>query len=143
MRLKLKIEPIPICNWGISLSSRVSIEEWEEIRYGCYRKNDYTCEICGSPGHNCHEVWGYDDSKLIQRLVALECLCDLCHDVHHFGRCEQTKSKTYLDKLEKHWCKINRKTVRDFNAYRQELFEMSKYRADKFYIIKIGRRILT
>lgn len=144
MRLKLEIQPIPISSWGISLASRLPQKEWDEIRHENYRDADYTCVICGATNRtlNCHEVWKFDDRRRIQRLVELECCCNLCHDVHHFGRSKETKSKAYVDRLIGHWCKVNKKTRRDFALYLREIFEINKKRADRIYTIKVGRRIL-
>ncbi len=144
MRLKLQIEPVPNSTWGVSLSNKLDKDEWAKIRQDCYRKADYKCEICGD-GHttlNAHEVWIFSDIKEIQRLHHLECCCGLCHDVHHFGRSTQVYPKHYVERLVRHWCKINKKTAEDFKIYYQEVFEINKKRANRQYIVKVGNRIL-
>lgn len=145
MRLKLTIEPRPVSTWGITLASRLSKSEWDEIRSGVYRDADYKCQICSSnsgPLH-AHEVWRFEDRKRIQRLVGFLCLCRLCHDVKHFGRSSEVYKRDYIEKLISHWCQVNGKTRGDFQVYLQIIFEQNKRRADKFYIVKVGRRILT
>jgi len=144
MRLKLTIEPRPVSTWGVTLASRLPKDEWDEIRQRVYREADYRCQVCGSNNRklNCHELWGFDDRKLIQKFVGFECCCELCHDVHHFGRSKETRSSTYIDKLIGHWCKVNKLTRADFLVYEKQIFELNKKRADKPYIVKVGRRIL-
>jgi len=144
MRLKLKIEPIPISIWGLSLANRLPKEEWDDLRQRVYRDADYRCEICGRNNQtlHCHEVWSHDEKKGIQRLVRLECCCELCHDVHHLGRSKEVKSKSYVDKLVKHWCTVNKKTRRDFEKYEQEIFALNKRRVNIQWIVKVGRKIL-
>jgi hypothetical protein len=38
----------------------------------------------------CHEVWRYFDSTLVQKLMRLIALCPACHEVKHIGRAEAT-----------------------------------------------------
>ena len=144
MRLKLRIEPIPASTWGISLANKLPKEEWDEIRTRVYRDADYRCQICGATGRtlHAHEVWGFKEDKQIQFLKGLECCCELCHDVHHFGRSREVKSPSYVDRLIGHWCRVNGKTRMDFIRYEQEIFALNRKRADVQYIVKIGRRTL-
>ena len=144
MRLKLNIEPIPISTWGISLANKLPREEWNQIRHKVYWDANYECEICGATNRqlHCHEIWVYDDRKCIQKLAALECCCELCHDVHHFGRTSQTRADSYVQRCIGHWCKINRKTRSEFMDYLAEIKRISIKRADKQYIVKVGRRTL-
>jgi len=144
MRLKLKIEPIPASTWGVSLANKLDYNEWKEIRQKVYRDADYRCEICGTTDRtlHAHERWAYDDKRRIQRLVGLECCCELCHDVHHFGRTSVTRSKSYVERCIGHWCKVNKKSRNEFMTYLQEIQLINRKRSDKQYIVKIGRRTL-
>ena len=141
----LTIEPIPISTWGISLANRLDKEEWDEIRHKVYKNAKYRCQICGAAGTtlHCHEVWKFDDRRKIQRLVGFLCLCELCHDVKHFGRSIEVKGKAYVERLIKHWCRMNNKSEKDFYLYERKVFELNKKRSEKFYMVKVGRRILT
>jgi hypothetical protein len=142
--VKLPIQSIPISTWGISLSNKLPREEWDEIRRKVYRDADYRCEVCGSTNKDlhCHEVWKFNDQKLTQSLVGLVCVCELCHDTIHFGRSKSVKSASYVDRLVGHWCRVNGKSRNDFMRYEQEIFEINKRRVDRFYIVKVGRKIL-
>ena len=144
MRLKLRIEPIPASTWGLSLANRLPEKEWDVIRTKVYRDANYQCEICGATNRTlyCHEVWGFKENKQIQFLRGFECCCDLCSDVHHFGRSKATRASSYIDRLIGHWCRVNKKTRVDFMEYENEIFTLNKKRADKQYIVKVGRRIL-
>lgn len=142
--LRLEIEPKPISTWGITLASRLPKKEWDDIRTKCYRMADYTCQVCEVNGGklHCHECWSFDDRRNIQKLVDFKCLCELCHDVKHFGRSSQVYDKAYVKKLIKHWCKVNKKTEKDFQAYEYQIQLLNRKRADRFYVVKVGRKIL-
>ena len=144
MRLKLEIEPMPIGSWGRSLANLLDREKWDKIRHGCYEDAGHRCSICGEVDQqlNCHEKWQYDDKKKIQRLAGLECCCTICHDVHHFGRATQVKTKKYLERLVRHWCEVNGKTRQDFIIHQNEVFAVHKKRANIYYVVKVGRRVL-
>lgn len=145
MKLKLEIEPRPSSTWGVTLANRLDRKEWDEIRHQCYWEADYECAICGSQSSklHCHELWSFDDRKKIQRLVGVECRCALCHDVNHFGRSSQVYPKDYVNKLISHWCKVNKRTGADFENHLAEIRATNRKRADKFYIVKVGRQTLT
>ena len=142
--LKLTIDPIPMSSWGISLASKLGKKEWDKIRHETYFRAGYQCEICGNVNEelHAHEQWRFEEVKRIQRLVRFECCCKLCHDVHHLGRSSQVYNKDYVDGLIGHWCRVNERTPQDFAKYQAEVFELSKKRANRFYTVKVGRRIL-
>lgn len=144
MRLKLVVESIPISTWGVTLASRLPRKEWDEIRQRVYREANYTCQICGNINDTlfCHEQWKWDDRRKIQKLVGFECCCKLCSDVHHFGRSTQVYGKAYVEKLISHWCKVNDRKREDFILSERKRFELNKRRANIFYVVKVGRRIL-
>lgn len=140
MKLKLSIEPRPSSTWGVTLANLLPKKEWMEISQQCKWEADYTCVICGATGKmHAHEVWAFDDRKRIQRLANIECTCELCHDVHHFGRSSQVYSKTYQQKLINHWCKVNNKTKADFQKHLLDIREINRKRANYYYIVKVGR----
>jgi len=53
------------------------------------KKAENLCETCGGCGPQypveCHEIWNYDDTRLIQKLDGLIALCPDCHEVKHIG----------------------------------------------------------
>lgn len=145
MKLKLAIEPRPSSTWGLTLANLLPKKEWDKIRSQSYREADYQCEICENVNDqlHCHEVWRFDDKKKIQRLATVLCLCRLCHDVKHFGRSSQVYPKDYVQKLIRHWCKVNEKTRADFEKHLTEIKLMSRKRANHYYVVKAGRRVLS
>lgn len=142
--MKLKIESIPISTWGISLANRLPKNKWDDIRQKVYRGSDYRCSICNSNNMalHAHEVWKFDDRRYIQRLERIICVCELCHDTIHFGRTSEVKDSVYVDKCIEHWCRINRKERKDFFAYLEKVKETNRLRANRQYIVKVGRWIL-
>lgn len=150
MKLKLEIEPRPVSTWGINLSSRPDLCEkvfhkpWIVVSQQVKREADWKCEVCGNGKTDlfCHEVWKFDDRSRIQYLVGLECCCRLCSDVHHLGRSSQVYGRDYIEALIKHWCEVNKKTIQDFLEYENSVKEISRKRADHYYIVKAGRRVL-
>lgn len=145
MKLKLAIEPRPHSTWGVTLANLLPRKEWDKLRFECYRDADYQCEICENVNDklHCHECWKFDDRKKVQRLVGAQCLCVLCHDVKHFGRSSQVYPADYVQKLIRHWCKINEKTRADFSRHMAEIKLINQRRAKSYYIVKVGRRTLT
>lgn len=84
--LKLQIELVPQTAWYKNLRCVIKKPLWDKIRHAVYRRHNYHCGICGARGKlNCHEVWQYDDSLHIQKLLDLVALCDMCHYVKHIG----------------------------------------------------------
>lgn len=143
-KLKLELEPVPASSWGISLANKLPKKEWDRLRREAYQAANYQCMICGALGSrlNAHERWVFNDKKRVQQLKELVCCCDLCHDVCHFGRSLQVYSKQYVAKLVRHWCTVNGRSVKDFKVHELETRELNRKRADKFYTVKVGRKVL-
>jgi hypothetical protein len=87
---KLTIELVPSTAWCANVRSTITPEQWDIVRRAVYRAANHRCEICGGAGDQwpveCHEVWHYDDSAHVQRLVRMIALCPACHAVKHMGR---------------------------------------------------------
>jgi hypothetical protein len=144
MKLKLGIESVPISAWGRSLANLLPRREWDDLRMQCYREANYKCEICGNTTLDleAHEVWRFDDKRAIMALAYIQCLCKLCHGVKHYGRSKVVDGKRYAKILIEHWCSINDKTQADFAQHEAEVFKLNKKRADIYYQVRVGRRIL-
>lgn len=88
-RTALTIELVPATSWFDNLRKRLSTADWDRLRKAQYKHAGYKCEICGGkgPAHpvEAHEVWIYDDAKMVQKLAGLIALCPGCHEVKHFG----------------------------------------------------------
>lgn len=88
--MRLPIELVPTSCWYTNVRSNVSGATWARIQRQVAEQAAHRCEICGRQGVGhpveAHEVWAYDDSLHIQRLMRLIALCPDCHGVKHFGR---------------------------------------------------------
>lgn len=141
---KLKIEPIPSQNWGVSLARMLPSEVWDSLRREVYSIADYTCVICGATDKrlHCHERWEYNDKRHVQRLAGLECICGDCHQVKHWGR----TSKLLLDKGDKweadrliaHFCKVNGCTREEFNSHKIRVGILVQRRSKEKYKVNFG-----
>lgn len=117
--LKLQIELVPrSCFWS-NVRSNVTKSQWDKIRIESYQKTNNLCAICGGQGTKhpveCHEVWIYDDTTMIQRLGFFQAICPLCHEVKHIGLAG-----------------VLGNGERAFNRFK-EINELDKITADKIY----------
>jgi hypothetical protein len=86
---RLTIELVPQTCWFSNVRDQVSGEDWDRIRRQVYKRSGQCCEVCGGRGSKhpveCHEVWEYDETTAVQRLVRMVALCPACHEVKHMG----------------------------------------------------------
>jgi len=82
------IELVPKTSWHKALKDTLPKRKWEKIRRRELERAGYKCEICGYSGKGliCHEIWHYDDSARIQRLVGYKIVCGDCSLIYHLGR---------------------------------------------------------
>lgn len=87
--MRLTIELVPTTCWYSNVRSNVSGATWDRLQAEVFKAAGYCCEICAARGEThpveCHEVWQYDDHKLVQRLDRMVSLCPRCHEVKHVG----------------------------------------------------------
>lgn len=131
---KLEIEMIPsTCHYS-NARTTLKAKLWNKLRFMVYEKADNKCEICGETGleqgykHKveCHEIWKYDDKRLIQKLVGLIALCPICHQTKHIGRSfAMGRENITIKKL----ITINNWTVEKTLATINEAFEINKERS--------------
>lgn len=139
--LRLKIELVPSTSWGNNLRNALTKAEWDIIRKQTYRESGYRCSICGVASMiHCHEVWHYNDETYIQTLEKLQCLCNLCHNVKHYGNTEilAADGKLSIDSVVEHFCKVNVCTVEDFQAHRDYSFGVWAMRSNKQWVVGFG-----
>lgn len=139
-KLKLTIEPVPECNWGISLAQLLPRPIWNDIRHEVYSRFDYTCGVCKTTSRrlHCHERWNYDDRARIQKLAGFQCLCEDCHDIKHWGRSQSVYDSARLLFLTEHFCKVNSCTAASFSLYQAEIRSMMRKRGKYRYKIDFG-----
>ena len=142
----LTLEPIPSCNYGISLANLLPKDTWNTLRRTVYQNARYTCEICGAMDVevHCHEVWHYTDKKpFVQKLVELKCICKDCHAVKHWwhtvaeihaGKLPQF----YLEQLIEHFCLTNRCSRDEFDLYKVVMGTLADIRNKRQYRLDWG-----
>jgi hypothetical protein len=104
-KLILTPELIPYHMHGKNVRAVLSQEDWQNVARHSYKEAGHRCEICNAKGRlECHEIWNFNDKKLIQSLAGLITLCPDCHRVKHIGLAR--KMGWYGDALE-HMAKVN------------------------------------
>lgn len=140
---KLTIELVPKTSWYNNVRSKVSSDEWDIIRKKSYKIANYVCEICGDNGINqgfshpveCHEVWVYDDTHNIQKLMGFISLCPLCHKVKHIGL---AKVNNELDIAINHLMKVNSIGKRTATRYIEQSFNVWRERNKNNWVIDVS-----
>ncbi len=121
-KLKLTVELVPKPLWGVNARSAMGQTNWDKVRNETYAKYNHQCGICGAEGRlEAHEIWQYDDKKLVQRLAGIVALCPMCHSVKHLGRTEilASEGKVDLERVIAHFEAVNGCSRKDFNAHRK------------------------
>lgn len=117
-KLILYPELIPYAMHGKNVRAVLTAEDWQTVARISYKEAGHRCEICNAKGKlECHEIWKFNDKKLIQSLVGLITLCPDCHRVKHIGLAR--KMGWYGDALE-HMAKVNgisKKKARQYIEY--------------------------
>ena len=140
---KLTVELIPkTCQYS-NIRTNVKPKEWDTIRHISYEKAGHKCEICGQTGieqgykHNveCHEIWKYDDTKKIQKLIGLISLCPLCHQVKHIGRAMAMGRKNITFT---HLKMVNKWDDAQLMLHIEDAFAMNKERSQHTWILDIS-----
>ncbi|VVE12020.1 hypothetical protein [Pandoraea sputorum] len=65
-------------------------QKWQDIRLHYFNKYNHTCQSCKNTFDtkklNLHELWAFNESEKIQKLIALIPLCEECHSIAHINR---------------------------------------------------------
>jgi 5-methylcytosine-specific restriction endonuclease McrA len=91
---QLTVELIPKTVFFSNVRTLLKQKYWDLVRKDSYKRAGHKCEICGEKGKEqgfrhdveCHEIWDYDNTTRVQKLLGLISLCPKCHQVKHFGR---------------------------------------------------------
>ena len=126
---KIHVELVPQSCFFTNVRSQVSTADWDIIRKEAYRKADWKCEVCGGKGRmEAHEIWHYDDKKLIQKLFKIVSLCGPCHQVYHLGFASISGK---LPQAIKRLAKLNSWSMPETQAYVEAVFEIFYQRSQK------------
>jgi hypothetical protein len=74
----------------------------------------------------CHEVWDYDDTRHVQRLVRLIALCPSCHECKHIGF---ANVRGRGDIAAAHLASVNQWSAAMADDYVGECFELWEHRS--------------
>lgn len=137
--IKLTIELVPSSSWFNNVRAVLTRKQWDALRKKVYSQAWDTCQICGGIGLKhpveCHEIWHYDDKKLVQKLEGMIALCPDCHMVKHIGLAQvQNKGKLAL----KHLMKINKMNKKEAEKYIADSFMKWAERSSKKWKLDIS-----
>lgn len=128
----LTVELVPKTCWYSNVRSEVDSATWNEMRRQTAKKAENLCEICGGRGPNhpveCHEIWNYDDTQLIQKLDGLIALCPACHEVKHIGL---AGANGRADEAAAHLRWVNRWTEAETEIYLDSVWETWEKRSQQ------------
>lgn len=139
--MKLTIELVPSSCWYSNLRNKVEKFIWDGIRKKAYKDAGYKCSVCGADGVlHCHEVWQYDDEKLIQTLLEFIALCDLCHMVKHIGYAGIRAMGGDLDfeVVIRHFMKVNECSREVFDEHERLAWELWDKRSAHKWKCELG-----
>jgi hypothetical protein len=115
---RLTVELVPPPCHGRNCRSELRPSDWDWVRKICLHKAGHRCEVCGGVGDRdrleCHEVWEYDDERLIQTLTGLQALCPACHEAKHYVRATTIGRQEQADA---HLAEVNGWTPAQIHAY--------------------------
>src|SRR5437899_2821887 len=118
----LTVELVPSTCWWSNVRSHVAPAVWERLRKATADAAGNKCEVCGGQGRRhpveCHEVWDYDDTRRVQRLVRL--VAPSCHEVKHLGL---TAKRGRGAQALAHLARVNGWSASDAEAYAEVVFE--------------------
>lgn len=138
-KLKLTIELVPSSSWFNNVRAILTRKQWDILRKQVYTQAWDTCQICGGVGSKhpveCHEIWHYDDNKLIQTLVGMIALCPNCHMVKHFGLAQVRKKD---ESALLHFMKVNDLKRKEAEKYIEEVFKKWAERSSKTWTLDIS-----
>ena len=138
-KLRLSIELVPSTSWFNNVRAILSKKQWDYIRFQVASKAYNLCEICGGVGPKhpveCHEIWSFDNKKLIQKLDGMIALCPDCHMVKHIGLAEVRGLKI---RALHHLMSVNKMTIKKAEAYVEESFKVWAERSKKSWTLDIS-----
>ena len=136
---RLTIELVPQTCWFSNVRDQVSREDWDRIRKQVYRHSAQCCEVCGGRGSKhpveCHEVWEYDETVAVQRLVRMVALCPACHEVKHIGLAD-IKGRGEI--AAAHLAEVNGWTAHVAAVYIDQAFDVWIERSDRTWSLDVS-----
>lgn len=127
----LKFDSKPTYAHGKTIRKAVTQTLWSKIRSEVLSKEKNTCSFCGYHTDDsallrnlhAHEVWEYDESNLVLRLVDIKIICVNCHSCEHIRRVGGLISNEDKEKLFEHMAKVNKCGVEVIKYYYERYFK--------------------
>src|SRR6185369_15640711 len=117
----------------------LTAKQWNALRGIVADKAYNVCEICGGVGPKhpvqCHEIWSFDNKKLVQKLEGMIALCPDCHMVKHIGLAEINGKKA---RALRHLMSVNKMTINKAEEYVTEAFKVWAERSKKTWTLDIS-----
>lgn len=139
LKLRLTIELVPSTSWFNNVRAIVSKKQWDYLKSQVASKAYNLCEICGGVGPKhpveCHEIWSFDNKKLVRKLEGMIALCPDCHMVKHIGLAEVRGLKV---RALRHLMSVNKMTSKKAEAYVEEAFKVWAERSKKTWTLDIS-----
>jgi hypothetical protein len=136
---RLTVELVPKTCWFSNVHDRVSREDWDRMRAQVYEHAGRRCEVCGGRGSKhpveCHEVWEYDETTCVQRLVRMIALCPACHEVKHMGL---AGIKGRGEIAAAHLAEVNGWTAQVTAVYIDQAFDVWKARSARTWSLDVS-----
>ncbi len=136
--MKLTIELVPSTSFYNNVRALLTPAQWDIVRKQVYDQAWHVCEICGGKGPKhpveAHEIWEYDDKKLVQKLSGMIALCPDCHQVKHIGLAQLNGQ---FDRALAHLMKVNKLTKPKALAYVKEQFRVWSERSKQTYRLDV------
>jgi len=136
---RLTVELVPQTCWFSNVRDRVSREDWDRMRSQVYEHASRRCEVCGGRGSKhpveCHEVWEYDETASVQRLVRMIALCPACHEVKHIGL---ANIKGRGEIAAAHLAEVNGWTPQLTAGYIDQAFDVWKERSARSWSLDVS-----
>lgn len=118
---------LPVTTWEQNVRHLLGGEAWDKMRKHAYKAAGFRCEVCGAKGKlEAHERFDLVNETAVQRLVAIESLCPLCHKAKHLGIARRLGM---LDAVKRHMLYVNRWTPAQLEAAIEDAYEMWEQRA--------------
>jgi hypothetical protein len=136
--MKLNLELVPSSCFYKNVRQILSKEQWSTISKQVRSSVYDACEICQSDSEqflDCHEVWEYNDKKLIQKLIKMQALCKKCHGVKHFGL---SKIQGKEAQAIRHLMAINKMTITQAKDYVAQAFQVWAERSKKTWKLDLS-----
>jgi hypothetical protein len=138
-KLILELDLIPATCWFSNVRTVLSKTQWTILSRQVRSQAYDICQICQSskelPLH-CHEMWEYDETLSVQKLVGMIALCKSCHQVKHFGlACLQGQT----DKAFRHFVKINKLSRPVARAEIEKAFRVWEKRSQREWALDISK----